>query len=144
MKMGMIPSIYKEEIKQLIEAFVVNAVPRGFVGWFNRETAPEGWTICDGTNGTPNLIGRYPLGATDEIGSLVEAGLPNITGTFNSTNENPSPSGALYSTGTRAGSQDTTEIGIQLGFDASRCSSIYGNSTTVTPPSTKLLPCMKL
>jgi hypothetical protein len=20
---------------------------------------PEGWAICDGTNGTPNLIGRF-------------------------------------------------------------------------------------
>lgn len=141
--MGMIPSIYKEEIKQLIEAFTVNAVPSGFVGWFNRETAPEGWVICDGTNGTPNLIGRYPLGATDEIGSLVEAGLPNITGTTIGRN-NGYASGAFAIGGFSADAYEGTVPNHVMTFDASRCSSIYGNSTTVTPPSTKLLPCMKL
>lgn len=31
-----------------------------------------------------------------------------------------------------------------FGFDASRSNAIYGRSNTVTPPSVKLLPCMKL
>lgn len=25
---------------------------------------PDGWAICDGTNGTPDLRGRYPYGVT--------------------------------------------------------------------------------
>ena len=26
-------------------------------------TVPEGWQICDGTNGTPNMVGAYAVGA---------------------------------------------------------------------------------
>lgn len=28
-------------------------------------TVPQGWVICDGTNGTPNLTNRFPLGASN-------------------------------------------------------------------------------
>lgn len=32
---------------------------------------PDGWALCDGTNGTPNLAGKFVLGATDigDVGS---------------------------------------------------------------------------
>lgn len=33
---------------------------------------PAGWALCDGTGGTPNLIGRFPLGCDDT------GGLPTI------------------------------------------------------------------
>lgn len=147
--MGMIPSIYKEEIKQLIETLAVNAVPSGFIGWFKRETAPEGWIVCDGTNGTPNLIGRYPLGATSGIGSTVEAGLPNIKGHVSPSVhvDDTNFSGAMYreeTTGSRVTTENMVTPRYAIRFDASRSNSIFGKSTTVTPPSTKLLPCMKL
>jgi hypothetical protein len=33
--------------------------------WFGTAaTVPAGWAICDGTGGTPDLTGRFPLGAT--------------------------------------------------------------------------------
>ena len=147
--MGMIPSIYKEEIKQLIEALMINAVPSGFIGWFNRETAPEGWIVCDGTNGTPNLIGRYPLGAISGIGSTVEAGLPNIKGHVSPSVhvDDINFSGAMYreeTTGNRVTTENMVSPRYSIMFDASRSNDVYGNSETVTPPSTKLLPCMKL
>jgi microcystin-dependent protein len=32
--------------------------------WFGAQAnIPAGWVLCDGANGTPNLVGRYPLGA---------------------------------------------------------------------------------
>jgi microcystin-dependent protein len=32
------------------------------------ETIPEGWSLCDGTNGTPDLIGYFALGAGTSAG----------------------------------------------------------------------------
>lgn len=36
---------------------------RGSIG-----SVPENWQLCDGTNGTPDMFGRYPRGATSGIG----------------------------------------------------------------------------
>lgn len=35
-----------------------SAVPVGAIIMYSGETIPEGWAICDGTNGTPNLTGK--------------------------------------------------------------------------------------
>ena len=35
----------------------------GMIMIFNGQVAPEGWTICDGTNGTPDLRNRFVNGA---------------------------------------------------------------------------------
>lgn len=39
------------------------AVPSGTIVMFYGMTIPAGWNLCDGTNGTPNMIGMFPLGA---------------------------------------------------------------------------------
>lgn len=140
------------ELLNSINTKIQNALlPSGAIVWFKRQTAPTGWTICDGTNGTPNLIGRYPLGATSDIGSTVEAGLPNITGSVDRVRAYGTSycHGAFYpATGINGNGYvhdwHTDSGGGVVGFDARRSSSVYGNSTTVTPPSVKLLPCMKL
>ena len=38
--------------------------PRGMIMLFNGKDSevPQGWAICDGTNGTPDLRGRFALG----------------------------------------------------------------------------------
>lgn len=137
------------ELLDSINTKIQNALlPSGAIVWFKRQTAPEGWAICDGTNGTPNLIGRYALGATSGIGTLVDAGLPNITGSIRANTSNTGVASGFakvsgtYNTFMEGGHSD--DWGRIYEFDASWSSSIYGKSTTVTPPSTKLLPCMKL
>lgn len=102
--------------------------------------------------------GRVLWGADDShaAGSTIEAGLPNITGdaggcewTEKSSDWGGAQYGAFYIT--RDGGQGETngevayptswensQQGIRrrnINFNASRCSSVYGNSTTVTPPS---------
>lgn len=51
----------KNEIKNLQDA-----MPVGSIIMFNgkAEEIPSGWAICDGTNGTPNLIDRFILAST--------------------------------------------------------------------------------
>jgi hypothetical protein len=40
-----------------------NNAPSGTIIMFYGTTIPSGWFLCDGTNGTPNLIGMFPVGA---------------------------------------------------------------------------------
>ncbi len=41
-------------------------IPRGIIAMWSgrRDQIPAGWALCDGTNGTPDLQGRFVLGAT--------------------------------------------------------------------------------
>lgn len=60
-----VPNI--EWIKELID----RAVPKGTITMFNGASdIPVGWAVCDGTNGTPNLIGKFVKAAAtvDQIG----------------------------------------------------------------------------
>lgn len=67
----------------------------------------------------------------------IQAGLPNITGKVG-TISNVSRSGAFYTSGSSGAMQDSGgDSDPTLYFDASRSNSIYGNSTTVQPPSIK-------
>lgn len=89
------------------------------------------------------------------VGSYVEAGLPNITGTFSdglltttssSSSTNPddiAASGAfdgshVVDRTAYPGNSSGWFVNGGINFDASRSSSIYGNSTTVQPPATEM------
>lgn len=95
----------------------------------------------------PNLKGRVLQGADTVTGELIEAGLPNITGTIgalgkaegNWSSTDLGDTGAFedigyYETGSWTGSTDHNEKR-KWSFDASRSSSIYGASDTVQPPA---------
>lgn len=58
-----------EWIKELIKL----AVPSGTIAMYNGQSEiPEGWAVCDGNNGTPNLVGKFikAVSAIDQIGDL--------------------------------------------------------------------------
>jgi microcystin-dependent protein len=48
-----------------IDAALRAAVPTGFIGMWSGAVGaiPAGWLLCDGTNGTPDLRGRFVVGA---------------------------------------------------------------------------------
>lgn len=81
------------------------------------------------------LLCAYATGSADnsKIGTFTEAGLPNITGFFNSDGYSTKMGGAFkhYYGGITGASGDGD--GGYIDFDASRSSAIYGNSDTVTP-----------
>lgn len=99
----------------------------------------------------PNLIDKFIEGANSNIGDNVAAGLPNITGEVGRGGNRTFTvaSGAFSGVTTVLSNyqiQDTTGTTTNYrsaSFDASRSSSIYGNSSTVQPPAVKLLPCIK-
>lgn len=93
------------------------------------------------------------MGASDThpAGTTVEAGLPNVKGTFIAALRNGFTddsanriTGAFYENGITTGEDDynsiTSNVGIPsggapFGFDASRSNPIYGASDTVQPPA---------
>lgn len=116
------------------------------------QTAVSTYGVCgkfvyDSTNNTvrlPKITGFTEGTITPTtVGDLTEAGLPNITGETNSlcAESSYSSTGAFgTSTNTKkvyAYSSNTTNHAED--FDASRSSSIYGNSNTVQPQSIKVL-----
>lgn len=137
----------------------------GMIFAFAGNTLPDGYLLCDGSKvsrttykklfnviGTtygagdgsttftlPNLIDRFLEGGS-AAGEYREAGLPNITGKFEAWNGVFNPyeqEGAFANATTFHFSQSSIEKeGVDaVTFDASRSSSIYGNSTTVQPPA---------
>lgn len=105
------------------------------------ETGVAWYFILDTTNQRFKLP-RTKFGLTglrDTVGKYVEAGLPNITGAFNvSAEEQNYISGAFYENGTFRGNGANAEPNKHINFDASRSSSVYGNSDTVQPPATQM------
>ena len=156
----------------------VQGCPTGMIAFFHATTPPDGWLPCNGQNvsrttyanlfaviGTtygsgdgsttftlPNLHHRFLEGTTttSEVGSSVQAGLPNISGTAftDITNAvlNGEATGAFswLSTGnSSAGTGSTIRGGLGVAIDASRVSSIFGGSSSVQPMSVRVLPCIK-
>lgn len=137
--------------------------PIGGVIPFAGQNAPTGYLMCYGqevsrteysdlfniigttygegdgstTFNVPDLRDKFTQGAsgTNIVGTVKEAGLPNITGRFSYPSF--SKDGAFYSTtyGTETFQIRGGTGSGAVGFSASRSSSIYGNSDTVQPPA---------
>lgn len=98
-------------------------------------------TLISGSTWVKVSEGRVLQGSdsSHSAGSTIAAGLPNITGTV------PDPIGGnagtwtgAFARGSYAGSITASSVdydGYNISFDASRSSSIYGNSSTVQPPA---------
>ena len=116
--------------------------------------------VYDSVNNTIRLpkITGFIEGTVDSntLGDLVDAGLPNITGdvgkdagighvsnvSYGISVKDTQCSGAFYPNNncdyTAINQVQQGSDGKSLGFDASRSSSVYGNSTTVQPQSIKV------
>lgn len=43
-----------------------NMLPEGVITAYHGDAIPDGWAICDGQNGTPDLVGKFIIGGTSE------------------------------------------------------------------------------
>ena len=97
----------------------------------------------------PNLVDKFIEGSAT-AGTVKSAGLPNITGAYTPRSNSPASqviiitdtSGAFRNANSIVNysvmaNKTTDNVSYPFGvtFDASRSSSIYGNSTTVQPPA---------
>lgn len=120
----------------------------------NLADIPDRWHLCDGTDDTPDLRGRFLEGA-DISGSFIDSGLPNIFGYFtmrqggyNVLMLNQHGCIQPYSAANLSGSiyTNANTTGTLYGYkiDASLSSPIYGRSETVQPPAYTVYYIMKV
>lgn len=118
-----------------------NFVAGMIIAW-NNAVAPSGWALCDGTSGTPDLRGRFIVGATGvapfTFASTGGAGTVTLT-----ANQLPAHSHTVAThqgAGTSAGAGDS---GVLVGTQTS--SSVGGGqSVPILPPYYVLSYIMKL
>jgi hypothetical protein len=97
-------------------------------------------TLISGSSWSLVSSGRVLQGADSghSAGTTIEAGLPNITGEIKGCESNSShqgSSGVFTHSSTDGGEQNGNGTWVTFNFNASRSSSIYGNSNTVQPPA---------
>ncbi len=72
---------------------MISAIPKGVVVMWSGTIGliPDGWALCDGANGTPNLLDKFVMGVSDintdpgEEGGDSLATLPEHTHSFSGT-----------------------------------------------------------
>lgn len=67
-------------------SFDTNLVPQGIIIAYYRDDIPNGWVLCDGTNGTPNLIDKFIYGYHPTRSNKIPTGESNV---FVSINQIP-------------------------------------------------------
>lgn len=101
----------------------------------NSDLGQCGKFVVDNVNGTirlPKIVNIQGLQTlSGNLGTTISAGLPNITGSFGGGQAQTQTLGAFYVDGNAGGINGTTYSTNKVGFNASRSSSIYGNSSTV-------------
>ena len=135
----------------------ISGVPIGTViAWASSKNPSDGvWLECNGQScaayselsavlgktTVPDYRGRF-LEGNQVAGTVKEAGLPNITGQTNCDSfDSRNSTGALFATNQFMDYHVATMGGMlfnpyhAIAIDASKSNSIYGNSTTVQPPS---------
>ena len=160
-----------DQLLDALKNFGKTVVPIGSVIFYLGTTIPDGYLLCNGASlsrteypelfevlGTkcgsvdsahfnlPNLHHRFIEGTTtlSEVGSYVEAGLPNIPGNISHLREQgqPAPDGAFQSYGADYTSQLTREVPTNrpfawetVGFLASRSSNVYSDLVSTVQPA---------
>ena len=115
----------------------------------NLADIPNGWHLCDGTEGTPNLLDNRFLEGDANIGIFKNPGLPNIKGSVDNNvrdtigTDEGALSQPINSTFYLARGTGSYKYG-KLEFDASLSNPIYGASTTVQPKSYTVYFIMKI
>lgn len=57
--------INDNELYVIPENNTSSIIPSGLIMMYYGNTIPDGWALCDGTNGTPDLRNRFIIGAGD-------------------------------------------------------------------------------
>lgn len=60
-----------------VRRIVQSSIPSGAIIAYNGgQTPPTGWAICDGNNGTPNLLNKFIISGTTQQDHSIDVGVP--------------------------------------------------------------------
>lgn len=97
-----------------------NILPKtGDIIPFAGTTAPDGWLICDGTNGTPDLRGKFVVGASASA---------NIGTSIGSANHEHSYSTNSFNVDTAVNAHDGVDTGVAYGGNGT----VHAHSVSTT------------
>ena len=148
------------------------SVPAGTLLPFAGTAVPDGYLLCNGANvsrtdyanlfaaiGTkwgegdgsttftlPNFNDRFIEGTTDteRVGQYLEAGAPNISGSFPTDSCGDGViSGSFYPDGRSQGANGQSNNNRKTSFSANLSNSMYGSSNIIQPTSAYVLIIMK-
>lgn len=159
----------KVDVEQILSDTLYSVLPRGTIVAFHGNSIPSGWVLCDGLNGTPNLIDRFIMGANhitngrtggSDTVTLAEINMPIHDHPAGSLYTNSAGSHSHYCYQPRAGKSDNTNDRDVMQYSdykatsssGSHSHSIYGNTGlagasepfSILPPYTVLFYIMKL
>lgn len=128
-----------------------DSLPVGIIGIWRGSlgSIPSHWELCDGTTGKPNLIGRYPKGATSSIGTTGGSLNPHnhTSPTHTHTTGTHSHTMTIGSAGAAtANTQVTTTVTVSTGThththgDTAAATPTVGSSTSGTLANTTTEP----
>jgi microcystin-dependent protein len=83
-----------------------NGVPRGAIIMWSGSQIPDGWALCDGTNGTPNLTNKFIMGAQN----IANIGTMGGSTTINLSHTHTGPTHTHTYSGTTAGNGATRKV----------------------------------
>ena len=108
------------------------SLPLGIIGlWLGSlDTIPDGWQLCDGTNGTPNMLGLYPRGDTSNIGGT---GGGIVGHTHTGGTHTHSTTGHTHSRSIGAAAQSQEAQSGSTPFYSSAHTHSIGNTDSATP-----------
>ncbi|WP_313758483.1 hypothetical protein [Tissierella sp.] len=90
----------EENIKENNNIAIGSGVPKGIITMWSGSIAsvPSGWTLCDGTNGAPDLRNRFIVGAGSEYNVGNTGGEKGVKLTEAQMPSHSHSSGSLYTT----------------------------------------------
>jgi len=122
-----------------------NAVPvHTIIAWFQTSGAiPAGWAICDGTNGTPDLRGKFlqGVGTVGEVSPTpVGAATHQHTVTVSGTTGNAYGKSSYHVPGPHGVPPESPGLDVTYSFSATATTSSESN----IPPSIRVIYLMKV
>ena len=176
---GLTPSETQvNQLLQAIQQLAAIGSPTGMIAFIHSTDVPDGWLLCNGAavsrttyanlfakigvkygsgNGSttfnlPNLDGRVLQGTTNtgNVGTYLEASLPNIKGGFSvaglTSSKVATITGAFYTTSNYAdiGCSNGENPCLNLHIDASKSSATYIENGKLQAPALQVLPCIRI
>lgn len=138
------------DLEEFVTKAIANMFPIGTIVAYSGDKSkiPDGWALCDGTKGTPDLRNRFLEGwGRHSVKAMTEAGLPDITGSFRTWKCDPITVGSFSHRylGAICNSRDGgSDGGWYVDFKASKSNGVYGKSDTVQPASYTVYYIMKV